>query len=105
MTRFKDFMFGQGAPLFNGIPITTSAHLPEGEMYVVQLDVWDGRKVLMIGARPDDHPACIARRIVREGLRDVLAWLDKPPTYLTGREVLDKLAGRPVWSPRDGGLS
>jgi hypothetical protein len=103
VTRFKNFMFGPDTLRFDGIPVTFSASAPEGEIYVVRIDAFGSREMIVIGVRPDDHPACIARRIVREGLRDVLAWLDDPPPYLTGREVFDKLAGRPVWSPTDGG--
>lgn len=99
MTRFSDFMLGPDTPRFGGTPVMTSVHLPEGEMFMTQVGAWGGQ-VLMVGVRLDDDPVCIARRIVREGLRDVLAWLDKPPTYLTGREVLAQLAGRPVWTPR-----
>ena len=80
----------------DGIPITASVFLPEGELFVI--DGPTGR-VLTVGARPDDHPTVIARKIVREGMRDILDWLTNPPTYLTGREVLDKLAGRPTWPP------
>lgn len=101
--------------LLAGIPVRTTPLLPEGEIHVIQtgpmytLDLGHmvggshqpASPTIMIGSRPDDDPLVIARKLVREGMREVLAWLDHPPTYLTGREVLDKLAGHPVWNPRD----
>lgn len=101
MTRFREFMFGQSAARFDGMPITTSAHLPDGEVVIVQPGSYGGHRMFMVGVRPPGAPSEIARRIVREGMRDVLAWLGpNAPNMLTGREVLDRFAGRPVWSAR-----
>lgn len=83
---------------FLGITVQTSTMLPDGQ--IVMMNGTGGPKAFIIGVHPPDAPAVIARKIVREGLRDVLAWLDHPPPYLTGQEVLDRLAGRPAWSPR-----
>lgn len=91
------------APRLDGTPVMTSTLLPEGAVVVGMDPALGAIPVIVVGARPDDHPWCIARKIVREGMRDVLTWLDHPPTYLTGREVLDQLAGRPVWTPHRRG--
>lgn len=103
MNRFREFMLRPDTPRIADIPIRTSRMVPEGEIIVSRLHGhWEGALLVTLGMRPDDDPVCIARKIVREGLRDVLAWLDHPPQYLTGREVLDLLAGRPVWTPTGG---
>jgi hypothetical protein len=104
MTQFKDFMFGPNTPRLDGIPIILTESLPEGKVAVSVLSTrWGDQPILQIGARSDDHPWCVARCIVREGLRDVIAWLDDPPTYLTGREMLAVLSGNDdIWSPESG---
>jgi hypothetical protein len=92
------------AAALTGIPVRTSRLIEDGMTMVVRgSSDWPQDPYMIVGVRPDNHPDVIARKIVREGLRDVLAWLHHPPQYLTGHEVLDMLAGRPVWTPHQDG--
>lgn len=82
-----------------GIPIQLTELLPAGRILLMKGDPKFGtRPMLMVSSVPED-PVTIAgrvgRRIVREGLADVLAWLGQPveqPWDRIRREILD-LAG------------
>ena len=73
--------------------------LPDGK-FMATVGGRPGATSILVGVHGEDSPAVIARKLVREQMADVLAWLDKPPNMLTGSEVIDKLAGRPVWSAK-----
>lgn len=68
--------------MLTGVPVYTSEWVPDGR--VLKLD-----RGLYIGVSRETDDQHEARRIVREGLSDVLQWLGEPA--LTGRQVIDAL--------------
>ena len=79
-----------------GIPIHVTDRLPAGRVLLMKGDSrLRTQPMLMVSSNPED-PVTIAgrdgRRIVREGLGDVLAWLGEPvehPGDRLHREIMD----------------
>jgi hypothetical protein len=83
-----------------GIPVITSAVIPDGELLIIGPSGPGTYEYLAVGIGPIDNSEWCRRealRIVQTGLADVLEWLGEPPWRppLAGLQLLARIKELP----------